>query len=178
MQINAKPSRRIQLVRSVDFKLPPEHERVDELYGPLSTIRERRILVEQRVGHRKVRRSPQSWEYVLFELHYTTGFLFIRFSGTVLSLTEQSDDLDDSPFYGLQNVFQVLRTSHKKFHDPEAFVRKLKNGNVPLLLPFSACFLNVIFHISHLISFKHSIDMISILNIIEYTKQNYLFFRN
>jgi len=56
-------------------------------------------------------------------------FCLDAFSGTVLSLTEQSDDLDDSPFYGLQNVFQVLRTSHKKFHDPEAFVRKLKNGN-------------------------------------------------
>merc|ERR1719499_375638 len=56
-------------------------------------------------------------------------FCLDAFSGTVLRLTEESKNLKDSPFFGLQRVFQVLRMSHKKFHDPEAFVRKLKNGN-------------------------------------------------
>lgn len=56
-------------------------------------------------------------------------FCLDAFSDTVLELTEKADDLADSPFFGLQNVFQCLRMSHKKFHDPEAFVRKLKDGN-------------------------------------------------
>merc|ERR1719499_1487936 len=56
-------------------------------------------------------------------------FCLDAFSDTVLELTEKANDLSESPFLGLQNVFQVLRSSHKKFHDPEDFVRKLKNGN-------------------------------------------------